>query len=341
MLDILVRLKDLLLTLPYSKENGSHTHVMIRCPICGDSVKHHNSTHCYVNIEYGKPLSYYCFSNCNDGHWINSHFLNALGITDTALINEIRKYNRSFMDGNDLYESKFIIYGNKKSIIPEYDKTSDYLYKLDYINKRLGSDLKLHECKSLKIILSLNDFLYSNNFYPNMSNYMVKKLNEDYVGFLSSDNSYIIFRDITGKNNIRYINYPVFKNSGNWGSKLYIIPGEYDLMSNDIECNITEGVFDILSCFINLNNKNKMNVLYSAVNGAGFIGVIKKILHVGFINNLNINIYSDSDKSAEYYKSLKEINIFCKSLNLFYNIYPGEKDIGVPKDRIKITKSRF
>jgi hypothetical protein len=338
--ELLSRLRDLLLALPYAKTNTARTHVMIRCPICGDSVKHHDSTHCYVNIELGKPISYYCFSNCSEGHWVDSNFLNALGITDLVLLNGVKKYNRSFLNNEEKHDYQYVIHKYESKVI-KYNSGTKYESKLDYINKRLGSNLDFDDCKELKIILSLYDFLNVNDFYPNMKNFMINILDSDYVGFLSADNSYIIFRDITGKNKIRYINYPVFKNSGAWGSKLYIIPGEYDLMANNISCNITEGVFDILSCYININNKNKNNNLYAAVNGSGFLGVIKKILHVGFINNINLNIYADNDKPKEFFKSLEQVNDFCKSINLFYNRYQNEKDIGVPKEKIKIYKTKM
>lgn len=337
-IDILVKLKKLLLNTPWAKENTTHTHVMIRCPICGDSLKHQDSTHCYVNIEGGKPLSYYCFK-CSEGHWVNSNFLKSLGITSPEILSEVWGYNKRFMNATAIHESKYIIYGNKQCTIPIYDKPT-YLNKIRYIENRLGIRLDNQICKELKIILSLKDFLDVNGFNLNTSEFVFKTLEKSYVGFLSADSSYIIFRKIT-QDKFRYMNYPVFTNSGNWGSKIYIIPGKYDIMENDIECNITEGIFDIISCYFNINNCNRKNKIYVSVNGSGFRSVIKKILNIGFIGNLNINIYSDSDKSIEYYNNLKDVKDFCKSIKLFYNQYPNEKDIGVPKERIEICEAKM
>lgn len=338
-IETLSRLKQFLLKTPFAKENSAHTHVAIRCPICGDSLKHQDSVHCYVNIEGGKPVSYYCFAGCSDGHWVNSDFLRAVGLKDPGLINAVWTYNKRFMNGKAKRDSEYIIYGTKKCIVPFY-KSCSHLNKLGYIENRLGVNLTYQDCVDLKIILSLKDFLDINGFSITIPAYSAQILENHYVGFLSADGSYIIFRD-TGNNKYRYINYPVFKNSGNWGSKLYIIPGTYDLMANDIECNITEGVFDILGCYFNLNNSDKTNKLYSAVNGAGFLGVIKRILHIGFIDNLNVNIFADEDKPPVFFKNLSEIKNFCKSINLFYNKYPGEKDIGVRKDHIDIHQAKL
>ena len=338
-INALARLKQVLLKTPFAKENSAHTHVIIRCPICGDSLKHQDSVHCYVNIEGNKPVSYYCFSSCSEGHWVNSDFLRAAGVTDLSLLSAVWSHNKKFMDSKARTESCYIIHGSKKSIVPFY-KTCSHIDKLKYIEKRLGVELTYQDCVNLKIILSLKDFLDINGFSVNLPIYVAQKLEDDYVGFLSADSSYIIFRD-TKKNEHRYINYPVFKNSGNWGSKLYIIPGMYDLMANDIDCNVTEGIFDILGCYYHLNGTDKTNKLYSAVNGAGFLGVIKRILHIGFIDNLNLNIYADADKPIEFFKSLRPVREYCKSINLFYNQYPGEKDLGTTRDHIDIRQAKL
>ena len=318
-IDILADLKQYLLNTPYAKENSSGTHVMIRCPICGDSTKHLDSTHCYVNIVYGKPVSYYCFSNCSSGHYVDELFLNSIGISDPEMIYNIKKYNLSFLNNNSKYKESIKKKTNLN--IPDYIDR----YKLSYIENRLSC--KIENISELKIIFSIYDFIRINNLNYNMTENMIELLDKKYVGFLSADNSYIIFRN-TESNKMRYINYPIYNDSGNWGYKTYIISTEINLMSDSVECNLAEGIFDIMSCYLNINKKNKKNKLYISVNGSGYLGLIKRILHMGFIGNLDINIYSDKDKPPEYYNNLKIIKKFCKSIKLFYNNYPGEKDIG-------------
>ena len=338
-IEALATLKQILLQTPYAKENQSHTHVIIRCPICGDSLKHQDTVHCYVNIEGGKPVSYYCFSNCSEGHWVNSEFLRSANIRDPKLIAAIWKYNKSFIGKEEYKLSRQIIRGTRQSAVPFYEKCC-HEDKLHYIEERLGIQLTYQDCVRLKIILSLADFINMNAYPLNIKDGWARQIERDYVGFLSADNSYIVFRNTKG-NEYRYVNYPVFKNSGNWGSKSYMIPGQYDLMANNIDCYITEGVFDLFGCFFNINDQKKENTIYGAVNGAGFLGFIKKIISMGFINNLNLKIISDGDKNKGFYYSLKSIEKLCKSIEIYYNRYPGQKDVGVRKEFIDLKKMKI
>ena len=336
-LNVLVALKQILLQTPYAKENGAKTHVLIRCPICGDSRKHHDATHCYVNIEGNKPVSYYCFK-CSEGHFVSSSFLRSLNITDMNLIGAVWKYNKTFL-GNSKATGKFIIKAQKRDIIPVYDKCV-HEAKLRYVENRLGVELKYEDLPRFKIILSLEDFITMNALPLNTKSGMAYYLERDYVGFLSADTSYIVFRN-TKEDKYRYVNYPVFSNSDKWGSKAYILPSQFDIMANDIEFNVTEGVFDILGCYFNIKNQESKNTLYGAVNGAGYLGFIRKVLSLGFIDNLNINIYSDRDKSVGWYRSMDELKNLYKSLSIWYNHYPGQKDIGVPKEFIDVRKIKL
>lgn len=337
-LEVLVTLKQILLQTPHAKKNSSQTHVMIRCPICGDSRTHSDSTHCYVNIEGGKPVTYYCFK-CSEGHFVTSNFLRSLNITDAGLIAALWNYNKGYI-GQTKSDTKFLIKASRRNVIPVYDKRV-YDHKLKYIENRLGMELHKEDLPKLKIVLSLRDFITMNALPLNIKVGMAERLEADYVGFLSADTSYIIFRNTKPGDDYRYINYPVFSNSSKWGSKGYIIPSKFDIMANDIEFNITEGIFDILGCYYNIKDCKTENTLYGAVNGAGFLGYIRKVFSFGFIDNLNLNIYSDKDKNLNWFKSLEDLRPYYKSLNVWYNHYPGQKDIGVRKEFIDVKRTKL
>lgn len=338
-LDVLVALKQILLQTPHAHENSSGSHVLITCPVCGDSKKSSSATHCYVNIEGMKPISYYCFL-CSEGHLVSSSFLRSLNITDPALISAVWKYNKQFYGKQFKQVGKFLIHAVKRNIIPVYDSVV-YEYKMKYLEDRLGIKLTYQDLPKYKIILSLADFIKMNALAPTMKYKMCEMIEEKHVGFLSADTSYIIFRNVTGDKDFRYINYPVFKNSNQWGSKSYILPSEFDIMANDIEFNMTEGIFDTLGCYFNIKNQKNENTLYGAVAGSGFLGFARKILGMGFIDNLNINIYSDKDKGIDWYDSMASLKPYYKSLNIWYNTKDGEKDIGVPPDRLDVRKAKL
>ena len=56
--------------------------------------------------------------------------------------------------------------------------------------------------------------------------------------------------------------------------------------------------------------------------------------------NLNVWIYSDKDKSPGFYKTLiSKYRPWVKSFHILYNDMDGEKDFGVPRNRIRVRES--
>lgn len=344
-IDLLVAVKKELLRTIYANETPQRTHVRVHCPMCGDSIKEPNGTHCYVNVEGSKPVSYYC-QLCNEGGWVSSTFLRSLNITDLNIITGVRKYNNVFRKemGSDIEnwrKSKHIIDTSSRTSVPIYKRRVNQEFKLDYIANRIGVDMGYDDIPKLKIVLSLDHFLTHNSLRLNKTMMRSAQLIEDqYVGFLSLDGKYIIFRNTKKDNNYRYINYPIF-GADKEATKSYLMPMDVDMMQDDITFNVTEGIMDTLGAYYHIHNQNRTNVIYGAVDGAGFVGFIKKIIHMGFIDNLNINIYSDKDKGISYHNKMKTLSGEYKSLDIWYNHFPGQKDIGVHGDKIDIRKIKM
>lgn len=345
-LNMLANLKTELLRLPHAKENGARTHVMVRCPICGDSPKHPYDTHCYIDIEAGKPVSHYCHL-CNAGGFVKSSFLRALNVNNMNMITQVRMYNNAFRKAGGLNKENWrkrnggIIDIRMRSSVPVYKKLTDYTFKLDYIANRLGVDFGYAEIPKFRVVLSLADYLKYNglSINPKMA-YRGELIEKDYVGVLSMSGDYIIFRNTKKNKNPRYINYPVFKVNED-STKAYIIPNEVDIMADDVEFNIAEGWFDILGCFFNVKNERRENAIYVAVCGSGFRNIIKKISGMGFIDNLNLNIYSDNDGNHDvgYYHNIITMKDVYKSLHIYYNTL--DKDLGTRKENINLTSARI
>ena len=84
-------------------------------------------------------------------------------------------------------------------------------------------------------------------------------------------------------------------------------------------------------------NKYKDNTIYAAINGSGYLNVIKHILEQGILCDVNINIFSDSDRDPNYYKNMvKTLLPFVNDIRLFYNSIG--KDYGVPVKDIQLKE---
>ena len=55
---------DRLLDTAYAKKVDAE-HIVVRCPICGDSKKHHDGAHCNIWFRDDQPLIYHCWIICD------------------------------------------------------------------------------------------------------------------------------------------------------------------------------------------------------------------------------------------------------------------------------------
>ena len=109
-------------------------------------------------------------------------------------------------------------------------------------------------------------------------------------------------------------------------------------MQPKVNVVITEGIFDILGVFFNIEKENRENTIYLSVNGVGYNLLFLELAKMGFLE-MNIKIYSDSDQPISNYKEIKKemSSILTNKIQVFYN--KKEKDFGVPIEDIIITKS--
>ena len=327
---------DQLLDTPYAKRQNNE-YVYVRCPICGDSRKHLDGAHCSIWIKEGQPLIYHCWI-CESSGIVNSSFLQDLNIDNIDLFNVVSNYNR--INEKRGKPSKYVVSSTTKDLlIPEIRVDENTQRKIDYVSKRIGINFTPKSLEYLRVITSLKDFLGLNGIAINpkwkKSFYYLEK---SYVGFLTMDKMNIVFRNIEEGSEFRYIKYPIF-NGLQFGENSYVIPMKVDVLSSSINLNITEGVFDILSIFLNVMKGDLNNNIYVAVTGSGYRRVIKYFIKKGFIGNLNINIFSDNDKKVSWYDNIFKDNYWFNNVSIYYNGKEGEKDFGVPKERIIVRKA--
>ena len=338
MIDEIKEVLEALLDSPHAKQLNNE-YVYVRCPLCGDSIKHEDQAHCSIWIREGAPLIYHCWV-CESSGVVDENFMRLMYINDSGILNKLSSYNRVTISKNTQRLKFLHSTATRDMVIPDIKGSDSTTLKKLYLFKRLGIEFNNDMIKKLKIVFSINDFLYANNLTVlNRFKKSVYFLDKNYIGFLSSTRDNINFRDITGSSNVRYIRYNLYENMP-LKERMYIIPNRVNMMEKEINLHVAEGVFDILGIYFHIMNMNDDKNIYVAVGGSAYKRVIRYFLQKGFISNLNLNIYSDSDKNIYFYKKLfKEYSIFLKSIHLFYNDTKGEKDWGVPSNRINLKES--
>ena len=330
-------LRKKLLELPHAKQSGKS--VIEFCPFCLKDTDH---GHLYITIDENSdmPILYHCF-RCEMAGVLNGEVLRSLGIRDLKLSSNLLTYNKRSANYN---RSKRLISNQIHMKIPESKET--YMWKKEYIERRLGIQFSFEELEELKCVFSLGDLLNNNKVERVQCNKETAlTLNKDYVGFLTCKNEFVIFRDCTNSHDKRYFKYPIFNDLDNT-KKFYTIPNEIDIMAEDnIDIVLAEGVFDILGIYYHVFNKKKDNMIYAAICGCGYETVIKYFVQLGLVgSNICLHIFSDTDKNRRFYEKMFEkskLKDWIGDVTLYYNSTPGEKDFGVHKDKITLVMKKI
>lgn len=314
----------------------------VRCPFCGDSKKNENTGHFYikVNVDDNYPIVYHCFK-CEEEGVVTNEVLSALGIDDVELKESISTMNKH----SDNFKAMQFVRGEETIFFPYKRPNANRGNKITYIENRLGCKLSDDDIDRMKIITSLKEFLILNkiNELTCPTSYAYK-IEDHYVGFLSFGSAYILFRDITEKEEMRWIKYPISKESMRTKA-FYSMESEIDIFTPEtIYVNLAEGILDVLSFYKNLGY-NLPNALQIAVSGKSYEPILRKLIMMGFVgDNVVLNIFADNDEmfnkkavnptTVNYFKRrLSKMKHLFKEVNIHYNLIG--KDFGVRKDQIK------
>ena len=331
----------LLTHLPNAKLVSGGREVNCKCMYCDD--KH---AHMYIKIP----------QNPNEASFYNCFRCPAQGIVTPNTLNDWNCYNDEIAVSliNHNKNIKFAPVDGKRDvrmlrwgfIADNEEARLKAMAKADYINNRLGLALTIQDMLQLKICFNLTDILRGNKTITSTTRSAtdIELLDKYVVGFLSVDNSFINFRRIVPEGIIntgldkRYINYNIFNKFDNT-ERFYVIPTELNLMSRErIKLHIAEGPLDCLSIYLNCRNREPG--VYAAIAGNNYQGIVRHMIIVLQTNFLEVNIYPDNDNSGDDRK-MNNIIELCRPLNIpviiHRNTYSGEKDFGVPKDRINET----
>ena len=184
-----------------------------------------------------------------------------MDINDVGLKSELATLNKTSdkLDGKNISQDKEMLHFDFQ--LPDIRIGDE---KVKYVENRLGVKIPEEDYEKMKIIPSLYDFLRLNDITVSpLRKYQMDRIEDHYVGFLSYGNSHILFRDISNKEDIRWIKYPILPDSQR-NRLFYTISGSIDIFTDEtITINLSEGVMDILSIYYNLgyNKENTMKQL--------------------------------------------------------------------------------
>lgn len=322
--------------LPVCDPNSSMTQWVVRCPYCPDSL---TPTHGHFSIkidEHSDELMLYRCLKCNESGLLSSQTLDDLGIYLTQ--EEAAELDRANRGGKSNYWNE----KPKNYFIPPPISPVNLELKLQYLESRFGFRMTDQMIQESKVVLSIIDFLSANKIsLGQFSPYIIKSLENHYIGFLSSNNNRIVFRyagDIPkGSKILRY--YKMVLDERNLSPNTFYsiqrpsIPLLYD---GKVHLHISEGTFDIISAYYNLKPSWDVDKDYHFFFGScGFsiAPVVRWILSRGITTDVILDYYADNDKSdQEVQKIIRTpvIREWCDEIYLHRNKFGTNKDFGVP-----------
>lgn len=321
---------------PFANIVSGRKEVNCRCFYCADS-SNQRKGHFYISVpKEDEPSLFYC-QKCHIHGIVTNNKLMEWGIFDSQMGVELTRYNSKVLTltKNKKFSETFI-YNIKNTVITE-DKLS--LYKLKYINCRLGLNLSFKDCIDNKIVLNIKDLIQSNRLDITRNPNIIDQLDANFLGFLSFDNAFINMRNLGIREvyhtiDKRYINYNVFDKYDNT-LKFYVLPVSINLYDPEpVKLHLAEGPFDILSIKYNINHRCKNNIFVS-VGGSSYKACIRHFITNMGLYNLEIHIYMDNDQNMyQMYDISNLLRYFNIPLYIHKNSFENEKDYGVPSSRI-------
>lgn len=320
----------------YHSTDLSELYVM--CPDCGHTSRK-GSAHYY--LEMCPPFRTFC-QKCGKRGVLNHTTLEELGIYNNDLELMIREANKEVQART----ASSITFTKPKATF-NYEDTANARTDaaVKYINSRFNSNYTLEELNAkFKCVADPVMFLKEKRVDVSKSKFDFSRS----VGFVSSDNKYLICRDISGEQEYRYSNVKLTRDDKE-SSKLYSIRMPINRLNPVTTLVITEGIFDAIGVY-NAFYKDAENTIIAAGCGKSFDAVIDKYKRLGYLV-LKVVIYSDNDVALSKYKDIPEKIYVSPSIIKDSNIVkPSDinnvticynklgKDTGVSPDKIDIIE---
>jgi hypothetical protein len=305
--------------------NGSNSHVMIRCPYCGDSDKSSHSTHFYISLTL--PHLYMC-QRCGARGLFGVDTLNALETTDY----ELRVYVTKQALQKRKHETHYNTYGaNFKTDIPPLNPDL-FAVKVAYITNRLQCHPDM--LARMRIIPGLREMMTHNRLHiiptsldfkghRNLSfDQRVTLLDTNYVGMINHSHTRLVFRCIYPQSNLpRYRNI-VISPPHIHADSFSVLAGSYNLME-DPEIHISEGMITLAGVNQYNSQLTPCGGLYVAGNSLSTIQQLTMwLIHMGYVNS-NIHIWADQGITLKFWQKLALTNKLFRiapRVTVYYNL---------------------
>jgi hypothetical protein len=282
--------------------------IIVPCPWCeyGEKKDHY---HLYISLT--NPI-FNCFhSGCKKSGFLTK-FLNKIEGSDSI------SFDR-YVDKDKIKTTKLETSKQKKTklIIPEID-VDQFPYKTLYLRKRFkfssGVDIKTLP----GLIFDFLQFLSLNKIQIDPENKLYKLqyyLQSNFVGFITENRSYIIFRNIDESSDFKHYKFTIDEKS-----KLL----DYYRIQGNINGNsvvVAEGIYDIYSEYLfDFLNKKSDIYMYATALSDNYQNLIKGIVFNEQIFRLNLLVLSDNNIPLKDYEKLKYYNKhIIDNMTVYYN----------------------
>lgn len=328
----------------YQVRNGE---CCTRCPFCGDSTKSSQSKHFYINLEPNHRC--FCHRCGYRSGYLTTEILEAFEIAER----DLSVYARTIMkeqrlSGRSRRHAPALSVGRADRLsIPLPDRSNpDDAATVEYLERRLGGEpLSDAEIQRYKIISTgLYGFLEANRFdaltVPQREG---DRLNETCIGFLSADESYIIFRtmddEYVRRGGRRYTNYRIYPE---WeGSKSFACRADVDLLAPYHHVACSEGIIDLIQIERQYYREArwKPDHIGVATCGTAHETILRQLLTLGVLSQ-HVDLYiDDQDDGTLDSKMLGKVRYLHRAspffdtidfrLTVYRNGVDGFKDFGV------------
>lgn|SRR5574344_3308 len=337
----------LLSSIPSAKIASGGKEINCRCFECPDS-NDPKSAHFYISIPQNEnePSFYHCMK-CHCGGIVTHKKLLSWGIYDKDIAADLMNYNAELANKplSKKYFQSHIYYIHNSG----YTINANTEYKRNYVCNRIGYDFSYADLNRLKIIVDLESLLKENHIIKlTRDERIIRQLSLNFVGFLSIDNVFLNMRRICDPGIVdpsidkRYENYQIF-DKFDTSQRFYTIPTKINLTKpNRIKIHLAEGPFDILSIYTNVRQGEEG--IYCSVSGSNYMNNILYFLSDIGLPYIELHLYPDNDQYGDNHVMEKLLYLIPDPTIPIYihrNMYPHEKDFGVPARRIKESISKL
>lgn len=283
--------------------------IVCKCPWC-EYRKTKGHYHLYISLE--APIFHCFFGACNEG-----------GVLAKLLKKiEGKDISSRFVDEEKIKENvkKRIVFASeskekpKSLIVPPIDERI-FAQKVLYVKKRLKfTDVSLNSIKGL--IFDVSKFIDENSIGLDPRMFRIRDyLHSNFVGFLSENESVVMFRNIDGRasfshyklkiRDTRFLDYYKLGGSGVNKNTIVLAEGIFDIFS--------EHTFDVLGL-------RSISKLYASALSTSYQSLVKSIVFSEQIFRPDVHILSDKGMKLDFYRKLKRFNShIINSLTVYYN----------------------